>query len=154
MRKPKITFPAEICKNNREHSIPIGKLTAAVLKKQRAKRRGALSAAALPSNISPTTLLFPARGSSTRPLSGWSKLKKQLDKDSGVTGWTLHDLRRSWATNMARLGTPIHVIEKMLNHASGSFGGIVSTYQRHDYWDEQVAAIQRYDDWLKSLVCR
>ena len=66
--------------------------------------------------------------------NGWSKAKVQLDKDCGVTDWTFHDLRRTFATNHARLGTPIHVVEKMLNHVSGSFSGIVSVYQNINSW--------------------
>jgi integrase len=82
---------------------------------------------------------------------GWSKYKKQLDAKCGVSDWTFHDLRRTFATNLARLGTPIHVTEKLLNHISGTHGGITGIYQRHQYWDEQVEAIQRYHDWLFSL---
>src|SRR2546430_12117904 len=58
-----------------------------------------------------------------------------------VQPWTLHDLRRTFATNMASLGTPIHVTETLLHHVSGTTSGIVGVYQRHAYMDEMRQAI-------------
>lgn len=84
--------------------------------------------------------------------NGWSKAKRRLDNASGVAGWTLHDLRRTFASNHARLGTPIHVVEKMLNHVSGSFSGVTGVYQRYSYFDEMREACQRYERWLLSEV--
>jgi hypothetical protein len=52
---------------------------------------------------------------------------------------------------MARLGVPIHVTEKMLNHQSGSFGGIAGVYNRHGYMEEMEAALQHYEDFLADL---
>jgi integrase len=54
-----------------------------------------------------------------------------------------HDLRRSAASGMARLGVQLPVIEKVLNHSSGSFRGIVGVYQRHNYADEKRTGLQR-----------
>jgi len=84
--------------------------------------------------------------------NGWSKSKARLDKASGVTGWTFHDLRRTFASNHARLGTPIHVIEKMLNHVSGSISGVAAIYNRYNYMPEMVEATQRYEDWFESTI--
>lgn len=83
--------------------------------------------------------------------NGWSKAKGKLDKDSGVKGWTIHDLRRTFATNHAKLGTLIHITELLLNHQSGTLGGIVGVYQRYDYEKEMMDACERYDKWLRSL---
>ena len=69
-------------------------------------------------------LLFPARGHTTRPFNGFGASKESLDK-SGVDNFTHHDLRRTFATSMARLGLRLEVTEKLLNHVSGSMGGIV-----------------------------
>lgn len=88
-----------------------------------------------------------------RPITfnGWSKSKARLDKASGVTAWTIHDLRRSYATNLAKLGTPVHVTEKLLNHTSGTFAGVTGIYQRHSYFEEMREAVQAYENWLKSI---
>jgi integrase len=84
--------------------------------------------------------------------NGWSKAKRKLDKDSGVQDWTLHDLRRTFASNHARLGTPIHVVEKLLNHVSGSLAGVAGVYNRYNYMDEMTDAVHQYDEWLKSKL--
>ncbi|MEO1700936.1 MAG: integrase family protein [Pseudomonadota bacterium] len=82
--------------------------------------------------------------------NGWGKSKRRLEHDTGVTGWTYHDLRRTFASNHARLGTPIHVIEKMLNHVSGTFAGVAGVYNRYSYMDEMREACLRYEDWIAS----
>jgi integrase len=74
------------------------------------------------------------------------------DALSGTDNWTLHDLRRTYATNLAKLGVPIHIIERLLNHVSGSFAGIVSVYQRHKYIDEMRAAIDVWEGYLASIL--
>lgn len=82
--------------------------------------------------------------------NGWAKSKRFLDEKSGVTDWRLHDLRRTFATNHARLETPIHVIEKYLNHVSGSFAGVSGVYNRYSYMDEMRQACNKYENWLAS----
>ena len=86
-----------------------------------------------------------------RYYNSWSNPKKRLDKRCGVNDWTLHDLRRTFATNHARLGTPIHVVEKLLNHVSGSFAGVAGIYNRYSYQDEMKEACERYESLLASL---
>lgn len=86
--------------------------------------------------------------------SGWSKAKARLDESSGVTDWTIHDLRRTYATVHAQLGTPIHVIEKLLNHVSGSLSGVAGIYNRYTYLDEMREAVQKYEDWVASTLLK
>jgi hypothetical protein len=76
-------------------------------------------------------LVFP--GERGTPFSGWSKAKSALDTASGVSGWWLHDLRRTLATGLQRLGVRLEVNEAALNHLSGSRAGVVGIYQRHDW---------------------
>ena len=73
-----------------------------------------------------------------RPVSGYSKAKARLDRLSGVEGWTLHDLRRSAATHMARLGIPQEHIERVLGQA---IEGVAGTYNRYSYLNEKRAAL-------------
>jgi integrase len=96
-------------------------------------------------------ILFPARGKET-PFAGWSKGKPAFDKGCPLPHWTLHDLRRTCATNMAALGVQVHVTEKLLNHVSGTTGGIVAVYQRHAYMDEMRIAIESWERHLVSLM--
>jgi len=86
------------------------------------------------------------------PIGGFGKLKAQLDKACGVTDWVLHDLRRSAASGMARLGVGLPVIEKVLNHVSGSFAGVVGIYQRHDFAGEKRRALELWGAHVESIV--
>ena len=60
---------------------------------------------------------------------GWSKAKSALEAASGVSGWWLHDLRRTLATRQQHLGVRLEVTEAVLNHLSGSRADVVGIYQ-------------------------
>ena len=97
--------------------------------------------------------LFPAtkerrKGQPVTVFGGWNRPKVALDKRCNIAPWTLHDLRRTFATDLAALGTPIHITEKLLNHISGTVSGVAAVYNRHAYMDEMRAAI---DAWEKRL---
>jgi integrase len=88
------------------------------------------------------------------PSSGYAKGKGRLDAllPSEMPQWRLHDLRRSAATGMARLGINLPVIEKVLNHSSGSFAGIVGVYQKHSFADEKRRALDAWGAFVADLV--
>ena len=92
------------------------------------------------------------------PVSGFSRAKKLLDaamaKSAGhaVPQFRLHDLRRTFATGMAGLGVALPVVEKLLNHVSGSFAGVVGIYQRHAYVAEKTEALARWAKHVEGLV--
>jgi hypothetical protein len=65
--------------------------------------------------------------------------------------WTLHDVRRSHATEQ-RLGVRLEVIEALLKHVSGTRAGIVGVHNRHTYWTEMVEATRIYDKWLQRAI--
>jgi len=44
------------------------------------------------------------------------------------------------------------VVEAVLGHRSGSRGGIVGIYQRHDYAAEKRAALEQWGDYVMGLV--
>jgi integrase len=68
------------------------------------------------------------------PISHFDRIKRDLDARMGATPkWVVHDIRRSTASGMARLGVPVPVIEKILAHRTGSFAGVVGVYQRHSF---------------------
>jgi len=88
------------------------------------------------------------------PANGYSQGKRRIDAllPTGIPHWTLHDLRRTCASGMARLGINLPVIEKVLNHASGSFAGVVGIYQRHSFADEKRAALEAWGRHVDALV--
>jgi integrase len=88
----------------------------------------------------------------TKPITGWSQCKIALDAASGVTGWRLHDLRRTVATGMQRLGVNLQTVEAVLGHTSGSRAGVVGIYQRHDYANEKRAALEAWGEHVQSIT--
>ena len=66
--------------------------------------------------------------------------------------WNVHDLRRTVATGLQRLGVRLEVTEAVLNHISGSRGGIAGVYQRHDWAAEKRAALDAWAAHVASVV--
>lgn len=96
--------------------------------------------------------VFPAVGKSDNAFSGFSKCKARLDASTDVRPWTLHDLRRTVATGMARLGVAPHVVERILNHVSGSLGGVAGIYNRFGYLPEMREALERWAAHIAKLA--
>jgi integrase len=82
----------------------------------------------------------------------FGKGKRALDKLCGVTGWRLHDLRRTIVSGMARLGVPPHVADKILNHQGGTISGVAAVYQRHDFLAERKEALDRWGAHVERIV--
>jgi integrase len=101
--------------------------------------------------------LFTTTG--TTPISGYSKWKATLDDvitelngGKAIPHWTLHDLRRTFASGWARLRIPTEVCERQLNHVSGTFAGIVGVYQLHGYEAERDEAMQAWAEHVRAVV--
>jgi len=69
-----------------------------------------------------------------------------------IERWTLHDLRRTAATGMARLKIAPHVVDKVLNHTSGTIRGVAKVYNRFAYLEERAAALDAWSRFVMSLV--
>lgn len=130
-------------KNGEPHDVPLSSVAQRVLDTMpRVGKRG---------------LVFTTTGET--PVSGWTKAKRILDKASGVHNWRIHDIRRTMATGLQRLGFRLEVIESVLGHTGGSRAGIVGVYQRHafepekrealDAWGRYVALMGRPHIWAK-----
>lgn len=117
-----LTFPAASTKGKRVHAIPITEQAETYI------------------------------ASSPFTCNNWSKSKVALDEKCGVTGWTVHDCRRSFASRLQRLGVRIEVTEKFLGHVSGKVSGITGIYQRHDYMEEMRTAAELWETHLASLL--
>lgn len=86
------------------------------------------------------------------PFNGWSKAKKRCDLHSHVRDWTLHDLRRTFSTIHASIGTPLHLTEQILAHSSGAISGVAATYNRHNYLKEMRGALALYEEHIQAIV--
>ena len=135
------TVPRERSKTDSAHLVPLSDAAADLLSEL--PRVG-------------TRLVFTTNG--TTPFSGVSKAFECLNHRAAehlgcpVPQWRPHDLRRTFASGCARLGIPVHVIEKALNHTSGTFGGIVGVYQRHGYLEEREGAMDVWASHVMSIV--
>jgi integrase len=90
----------------------------------------------------------------THPFQDFSNAKRELDAISGVTGWRLHDLRRTCVSGMAGLGVAPHVADKILNHQSGTISGVAAVYQRHQFLAERKDAVEKWGAHLSSMLAK
>lgn len=134
-----ITLPAAFTKNRQTHRFPYGAKVAELL--TTLPRLGEFA--------------FPARTKDGTSFNGWGKCKERFDNElEGVAHYTLHDLRRTFSSNLAMLGVPIHVTEKLLNHKSGSISGVAAVYNRHSYMIEMREAVDSHEKFLDELPTR
>jgi integrase len=82
-------------------------------------------------------------------LGGITELKAALDKASGVSGWTLHDLRRTARSLMSRVGVPSDHAERCLGHV---IGGVRGVYDRHAYREEMLLAYEKLAALIAQIV--
>lgn len=134
-----IHFPEGFTKNKLVHRIPLSNTALELIR-------------SLPNT---GDMVFPSRMDDKKPFNGWGKCKHRFDNPRDQepilsTPYTLHDLRRTFSSNMAQLGVPIHVTEKLLNHVSGSLGGVAAIYNRYSYITEMKEAVEQYDTYLSE----
>jgi integrase len=125
------TIPGERTKNKRVHVVPLPLLASDLI--------------SIVESVS--DLAFTTNGKT--PVSGWSKIKKRLDRAMLVPPWRLHDLRRTAATGMAEIGIAPHIVEAALNHVSGAKAGVAGTYNRAEYAKEKKAALE---SWAAHVI--
>ncbi len=150
------TLPAQRAKNDQAHLVPLSPLAIEVLDHV-AQLAGAGAGAAWPRR----GFVFTTNGATSA--SGYSRAKRRLDdaitrlvaETNGVEPvgpWRFHDLRRTTATGLQRLGVRFEVTEAVLNHLSGAKSGVAGVYQRHDWKDEKRAALAAWSDHLFVIV--
>jgi integrase len=138
------TISRDRAKNGATHLVPLTPTALAIVRELLKDRR--------------SDKLLPARGNWEMSPSGFSKamrrIRGSLEQQIGhpVPHWTLHDLRRTLATGLQRLGVRLEITEAVLNHLSGSRSGIVGVYQRHNYFDEKKSALRAWERELKRLA--
>jgi integrase len=168
-------LPRELTKGDRAHTVPLSAPALDVIQEllaDAAPRDG--------SAIAGEVLLFAARrlrkpgAPGARSISGWSKYKAALDGKANklrpqaqdraarregrepstvkIAPWTLHDLRRTAATWMASLEVAPHVIERLLNHATGTIRGVAAVYNRHSYLPEMRQATDLWGAHVLGLA--
>lgn len=138
------TIPAARAKNGAVHLVPLSE-----------EAVSELDALAGGSGWPKNEFVLTTTGRS--PISGMTKAKNALDTligDAGDTmpAWRIHDLRRTLATGLQRLGVGFEVTEAVLNHISGAKGGVAGIYQRHDWKDEKRSALNAWARHVAEIV--
>jgi integrase len=138
-------IPGTRTKNTKPHVVPLPPLARELI-------------AAMPNENS---FVFTTTG--TSPVSGWSRVKRRLDRlmlevarqerpNASIKPWRIHDLRRTFVTHIAELGVPPHVIELIVNHISGSRAGVAGVYNRSELIVERKQALERWAAHVQGLI--
>ena len=143
------TLQPEATKAGRAHVVPLAPLAVDILK--------ALPRKSYTVNRATRSSPFVLTTEGDRPISGFSKAKPALHRAIGkerdgkaLAAWTIHDLRRTAATEMARLGASEFVIGRVLNHAAAGVTG--KHYNKYDYLAEKRHALETWAQYLQSLT--
>ncbi|HUX89017.1 MAG TPA: tyrosine-type recombinase/integrase [Chloroflexota bacterium] len=149
------TIPKEKAKNGRAHEVHLSDIAIEIIQ-------------SLPQVGRQPRFVLTTNG--THPVSGFSKSKARLDAhildqlrdniadarrdtaEVGIEPWILHDLRRTAATGMAKLNIAPHVVDRILNHVSGTIRGVAAVYNRHAYIEERTMALDAWGRYLERLV--
>jgi integrase len=148
-------IPREKTKNDRSHEVQLSEAALAILRALRARRSPRRGGAGL---------IFSTNGETV--VSGFSRAKRRVDvamlqakrkelgkrKGDAISGWTLHDLRRTATTGMAKLKIPPHVADKVLNHAGGTISGVAAVYNQFEYLDERRDALEMWGRYVEALT--
>jgi len=136
-------IPGARTKNGKAHDVPLSAAARRVLADRPAEHDA----------------LFSNQGE--KPIGDWTKLRAKLDTAiatsrggdaEAMEPWTLHDLRRTCATGIARQGVALHVIEKILNHTGRSFAGVAGVYNRFEFMEERRAALNAWAAHIERII--
>lgn len=131
------SLPSARVKNSTAHIVPLAPFAVEILR-------------SIP-RFQNSDFVFTTTG--TTPISGFGHLKERLEVAlPGAEDWRFHDLRRTMATNMAKLRVAPHIVEAVLNHKSGSISGVAAIYNRYTYLDEKREALDLWSEKIRDLT--
>ena len=134
LEKRELTISAGRTKSDREQIVPLSDMAVAILNE-------------LPRFAGGDFVFTTTAG--RRPISGFARAKARLDKRVCIAHWRLHDLRRTVRTELARLGVPEIVSERVIGHGPR---GLVAIYNMHQYTTEKRDALDRWARELHDIV--
>ena len=132
LEKSKWLISARRTKNKRDHLVPLSAHVVSILSDLPRK----------------SGYVFSVKGS--KPYTGHRRLKAILDRESGVTGWVFHDLRRTFRTGLSALRIQPDIRRRCMNHATGT--SLDGVYDQHDFVDEKRQAFEAWADHLLLIV--
>ena len=130
-----IELPATRTKNAEPHSFPMSEPVRNILKaRTRSVGRD------------------PVFGQGTNGFNSWNRCKVLLDAETKLPDWVVHDLRRTFATGLQRLGVRLEVTEAILNHVGGNRSGVGGIYRRYDWAAEKRTALNSWATHVLDVV--
>ncbi|HQT65122.1 MAG TPA: site-specific integrase [Acidocella sp.] len=175
------TIPAERSKNKREHVVPLTPLAAEHLPPRPGSLFDAagverpIFGRRKASDSTRTRKNIRTRTTGRFGFSAWSRTKREVDKamlealhksfvkehgkepslgEAKIKPWRWHDLRRTVATCMNDIGIEPHIVEAILNHHSGSRGGVAGVYNHSTYHNQKITALRAYENYISKLVLK
>jgi integrase len=125
-------LPGERAKRGNGHLVPLSSLAREIL------------------DGVPEISEFVFRGRKDAPTQSWGKANNRLRKLCGpMEPWRVHDLRRTFATQLRTIGVDRLVVSKLLNHAEG---GVTKIYDRYTADAEKTAAMERWANRLREII--
>ncbi|MGI9503692.1 MAG: site-specific integrase, partial [Geminicoccaceae bacterium] len=128
-------IPGTRTKNHRPHQVPLSDQVLGILETLD-RRQG-------------RDLIF---GTGKGGFSGFGQSKARSDRRSGLSGWRVHDLRRTAVTGMVEIGIQPHVVEAVVNHISGHKGGVAGIYNKATYATEKRQALKAWANALEAIA--
>lgn len=129
------TIPKERAKNGKAHIVPLSDVAINILE-------------SIPRFLH-SDLVFTTNGKT--PVSGLDKVRRRMICSTKIDNWKIHDFRRTAASGMARLGVTPYVVEKILNHVSGTFSGVLGVYNQYGYDREKRDALDKWANCISNL---
>jgi len=130
------TIPATGTKNGVTHLVPLSDDALALLSEN-------------PRPAEPKGSFVFTTTEGEKPINGFSVAKRRMDRDCGITGWRIHDIRRTVRTQLADIGVVDPIAERCLNHLPG---GMVRVYNVYDYADEKRDAFDQWAARLRDII--
>jgi integrase len=134
------TIPASLAKNKQPHDVPLSKMALEILEKMK-KLNG------------DSDYVFASPQNKKAPLDSLSRVRQTIQNNTEVSDFRPHDLRRTVATYMAKLGIERTVLGKILNHKGlAGDGQVTAIYDRHSYMGEKREALNRWSTNLRKIL--
>lgn len=134
------TIPAKLAKNGQAHELPLGKMAKSIIEDLKPY-----------SGDSDYVFLSP-RGNN-KPLKSTKNAAIRARKQTEVTDFKVHNLRRTVATHMAKLGVDRSIVGKVLNHKQASGDDLITAiYDQHTYTKEKEEALQKWEKKLYEML--
>jgi integrase len=148
-----LVLPPERTKNKRKHAVPLPAPAREIIEARRAEQTVMGIASPFVFATSGRPQNPDAREHGGKPFAQWNRSKVALDARLQLAPWTIHDLRRAFVTHCAdKLRIAPHVVEAIVNHISGTKGGVAGIYNRAEYLPERRRALDAWADYVLEGV--